>query len=101
MQAFGSKQPFEEYFIKFDFSEDISASDSVASGSVTIIDTADDSSTASTMLDNTKDYADGDDYYVWIKGGTDGHVYQITCKITTTVLGEKYELDGILPVREY
>ena len=97
---FGDKQPYEEYYLKFDFTEELAESDSIDEITATVIQVSDDSDTSPTMLDPTKDYADGSNAYVWIKGGTTDTVYLVTCKVTTSVLKEKYELEGSITVRE-
>ena len=98
---FGNKQPYEEYYLKFNFSEDMAAADSISTitAVVTTLDTAA-TDVSATMLDATQEYSVGQNAYVWIKGGTDAQLYLVTCKILTTTLGEKYELEGSILVRE-
>ena len=101
MDRFGNKQPYEEYYIKFDFSEDMSDGDTIATiSSVTAIDVADNSDVSASMLDSNLDFSEGAEASIFLKGGTTDHTYKITCKILTTTLGEKYELEGLLTVKE-
>ena len=97
---FGDKQPYEEYYLKFDFSEEIAENDSVDTLTATVIKTEDNSDVSATMLDGTKDYVSGTDAYVWIKGGVTETAYIVTCRIETSVLKERYELEGAITVRE-
>jgi len=97
---FGDKQPYEEYYLKFDFSEELAESDSIDTLTATVIKISDDTDASDTMLDNSKDYSDGADAYIWIKGGADDTAYLVTCKVLTSVLKEKYELEGSITVRE-
>ena len=98
---FGNKQPYEEYYLKFNFSEDMAEADSVSTIAA-VVTTLDDDETdvSTTMLDATQDYSVGANAYVWIKGGTDAQLYLVTCKILTATLGEKYELEGSILVME-
>jgi len=98
MDAFGNKQPYDEYFVDFDFTKDLTGVDTVKTATVTAVDdigadaTAVITKVASQSITSRK-------VYVWVNGGVDGTMYVITCKIVTTN-GEKYEKDGEIFVEE-
>lgn len=98
---FGNKQPYEEYYLKFNFEEDMTDADTINTITA-VVTTLDDDETdvSATMLDSGEDYSAGTNAYVWIKGGTTGQLYLVTCRIVTVTLGEKYELEGSILVRE-
>ena len=82
MEQFDPKQPSEEYYLGFDFTEDLD-DEVVASAAFTIIDTDnDDEDVTDTLSDSTFQVNNGKWAYVWIQGGTNGHKYKITCKVT-------------------
>ena len=97
---FGDKQPYEEYYLKFNFEEDMAADDTISTITATVTKMDDDTDMSATMLDADKNYSVGTSAYVWIKGGTDAELYLVTCKILTVTLTEKYELEGSILVRE-
>ena len=97
--VFGAKQPYEEYFIEFDFVNDIDDADSIESAEVTVMD-GDDDVTDTLTGGDAKQSVLGTKVSVWIKGGTTGTTYTITCKIITTVLAEKYEAESEITVTE-
>lgn len=98
MDRFSSKQPSEAYFVEFDFG-DYAGSAIISSANVTakIVSTGVDVTT--TIIDSAKQTISGTSVYVWIKAGTDGTDYQITC-IATASDGSIYELEGLLLVAE-
>jgi hypothetical protein len=95
-QKLGSKQPYEEYYISFNFLSWL-GSDTISSATVSAVDMADNSDVVSTITDSTKQYEVTPNVYVWIRAGTNGHRYQITCRIVSSS-GSKYELDAMLQV---
>jgi len=95
----GSKQPFEEYLIQFDFANDLGSSEDAASAEVSAIDLEDNSDVTDTVTDSTEQVISGTSVYVWVLAGTDKHNYKITCKVTGDS-GSKYELEAVLPVAE-
>ena len=99
----GDKQPYEEYYISFDFTEYLDSA-TISSATVTALDiTADpDSDVSTTLINSTKQKTDAfaKIVYVWVRAGTAEHEYQITCKVVASD-GSKYELDAILPVTEF
>lgn len=99
MRVLDDKQPYEEYYIAFDFvnvigtavivSATVSAIDSLGADATSVVTTVANQSIHSPQVD------------VWIKGGVSGEHYTITCKIATnTTPPEKYELEAELPVVE-
>lgn len=100
MKYFGAKQPAEAYYVRFNFTRDLKESD-VEAAVVTVLDITETPpvDVTDTLLDTRKQAISGKVVDVWGHGGTTGHNYQITCRITGTG-GETYELEGILPVRE-
>ena len=99
MTRLGSKQPWEQYFIELDFTNLIGSS-SIATASVVVTDSSGATCTAAitTVANQTLATAV---VYIWIKGGTSGEEYNISCMITTSASPqERYELDTTLPVEE-
>ena len=106
--AFGAKQSSELYYVLFDFDEDLNptdsdgtslATDSLASiATVSVIDQNTGYSFA-TLVDTSRNSVDSTKAWVWVKDGTSGHNYKITVLINTNS-NAKYEMDGILPVRD-
>ena len=99
MARLGSKQPYESYYISFDFTNVI-GSVSIASASVIAYDSSNATCTAAitTVANQTLATAS---VSVWVKGGTTDNEYKITCRITTSASPqEHYELDVTLPVAE-
>lgn len=95
---FGAKQPWEEYYVRFNFENDL-GSEEVDQISVVAIDLSDDSDVTSTLTDSGAQANTTIAVDVWVRAGTAGQEYKITCKITGNS-GSKYELEGILPVVE-
>ena len=114
--VFGAKQPYEAYYVEFDFVNDIADEDSISSATVVAKNGAID--VTATLTDVTKQLIDGiadvtwDAYTdavklaakatvvsVWVMAGTTGVTYVITCQIVT-VDGEKYEAEADLQVLE-
>lgn len=96
---FGSKQSYEAYYVVFAFKEYLGAA-TIVSAAVTAVDVADDTNATSSVTDSTKQVLTNDEQgvKVWVKGGTSGHSYKVTCCIVASD-GSLYELDGILPVK--
>lgn len=97
--VFGAKQPYEEYYIYFDFVNDIAGEDSVDTYTI-VIEDSDDNDVTDDLTDSGENYAEGTRVYVWIKGGSSGMTYTITCKIVTAVNAEKFESDADITVTE-
>jgi hypothetical protein len=98
MDTFEDKQPYEEYYIDFDFVNVIAYPDEILSAVITVVDEL---GVDSTIIITTavKQYLDPTKVYVWVKGGTNGKVYTLTCRIVTDI-GEKYEKEGQMSVVE-
>ena len=98
--VFGTKQPYEEYYVTFDFVNDMDEDDSIANENATITVMNGAVDVTATLTDVDKQTASGTKVFVWVRGGTTATTYVITCKIVTTVLAEKYETEADLPVAE-
>jgi len=96
---FSGKQPYEEYYTAFDFTNYLDA-ETILSAVVSVIDLASPAVdvTATITTAGSQAITDGT-VYVWVKGGSSGHTYKITCKVVCSA-GSKHELDVILPVVE-
>lgn len=94
----GAKQPYEAYFISFNFAKWLGTA-TILTATVTATDTDDDSDATATVTTEGSQVVSSPSVYVWVKAGTSGKVYQITCRITASD-GSKYELDALLPVTE-
>lgn len=99
MEAFGSKQTSEEYYVSFDFQNVMTAADTVASATVAASDSVGADATA-TVTDALKQTITGQIVYVWVKAGTSGQTYKITCTATTSDHSEIFELEAELPVQD-
>jgi len=93
------KQPAEAYFISFNFASDLSAETIAGVPVITAIDRVSLEDAEPTVLDVTKQSNTTTIVYGWVRAGTSGHEYVITCTITGSG-GSVYELDAILPVTE-
>lgn len=92
------KQPYEEYAISFNFTAVLGV-ETVASATITAIDRLSLADVSLVVLDVTKQSITTPIVFAWVRAGTSGHEYVITCKIVGSA-GSLYELDGILPVTE-
>jgi hypothetical protein len=99
MESFRPKQPYEEYYNGFNFAEDLGTTETIFTAAVTVIDLADNSDKTATITDAGKQVDIGAIVYFWVRGGSTGKIYKITCKIVGDE-GSKYEQDGIMHVRE-
>jgi len=100
MDNFGPKQPAEEYYVRFDYSNilvgtaftgEIASATAVSKNLTSGVDESD------TMIGDIEVNATSVD--VEVKAGTDGVRYKITC-LATTLIGEVFELDAKLLIRE-
>lgn len=94
IQTFGTKQPFEAYYVSFSFALALNDA-TISSASVSATD-AEGKDVTGEIIGAV--VISGCRVNVWVKGGTE-QTYKITCKITTS-LGEQFEEDGYLPVEE-
>jgi uncharacterized phiE125 gp8 family phage protein len=96
---FTAKQPSEAFYVSFDFT-DVLGTETIASvDSVIALDEADSSDVSATVLLAASQTNTTKIVYAWVRAGTTGHRYIITCKIVGSA-GSIYELEGILPVEE-
>lgn len=94
----GAKQPYEAYFISFNFAKWLGTA-TILTATVTAADTDDDSDATSIVTTVESQVITSPSVYVWVKAGTTAKSYKITCKIVASD-GSKYELDALLPVTE-
>jgi len=98
MEAFDPKQPYEAYYMDFDFVNDIVAPDEISTATITVTD-PDGADVTSILVSSVKQNIESPKVYFWIQAGTSGKTYTITCKIVTDN-GEKYEMEGTIVVAE-
>ncbi len=98
MSSFKSKQPYEAFYVDFNFSNVMNHTDSILSAVVTAKD-PDNIDVTETFLDPIRQHIDTFKVYIWVRAGTSGKIYTITCKVIT-VAGEKYEAEGTITVTE-
>lgn len=96
--AFTTKQPYEAFSISFDFTSVLGA-ESIASATITATDVSTQADVSAVILDASKQMNNETIVYAYVRAGTSGHNYLITCRIVGS-LGSQYELEGILPVSE-
>jgi len=95
---FTEKQPYEAYAISFDFTSVLGA-ETISSATIEAIDREDSSDVTATLLDATKQSETDTVVYGWVRAGTSGHSYVITCQIVGSG-ASLYELEGIQTVTE-
>jgi len=93
---FSSKQTYEAYAISFDFTTVLGV-ETISTVAITAVDQFDSSDASTIILDVTKQSNTNTIVYGWVRAGTTGHDYLITCKIVGS-LASQYELEAILPV---
>lgn len=98
IQKFDEKQPFEEFYLGFNFTKDL-ATEEVATAIISVVDGGGNDVTSSLTSVNLQSIQTPYVYF-WIKGGENLKAYKITCKITTSLSASKYEQDAILTVVE-
>lgn len=103
MELFGTKQPWEEYYVEFDFDPDLSSLDSVeivdSVDSIVAVDYLTKVDVTSAIIDTGMTVILDKGVCPWVKGGVHNKKYKITTKIIGS-LGSHYELEAILPVKE-
>jgi hypothetical protein len=99
MARLGSKQPYEEYFVSFDFTAVIGSA-ALATANVIAYDST--GATATSIVTEVANQTMATAcVYIWVKGGVADNEYKITCQIeTNSSPAEKYELDATLPIAE-
>lgn len=93
------KQASEAYYISWDFSGVLATGETISSATIVAVDMADGSVVTATVTDPAKQSISTSYVYTWVKAGTDGHTYRLTCTATSS-LAAVYELEGILAVRD-
>lgn len=90
------KQPSERVRLAVDFQNRIPTGDTVASvTALTAVDLADASDVTATLIDGAGT-ASGQQVLFWVKAGTDGHRYKVTCRVTSA---QGYAREADLEVR--
>ena len=97
MKYFGTKQPYEEYYVEFNFKNDL-GTETASSATVTATLTTEGDSTT-TITTAALQYLSTTSVFVWVKAGASGSSYKITAKVVGSA-GSKYELEAMLPVLE-
>jgi len=96
---FRSKQPSEKWPISFDFTAKLGSATIASVTSIIALDELDNSNVSTTVLDSTLQTNTTTVVYTYVRAGTTGHNYLITCIIAGSD-GSIHELEGILPVLE-
>jgi len=100
MDRFSPKQPYEAYYVEFPFNKDLGP-DGITSATTTSTIEATGVDATATVTDTTKQVILGQSVFVWVRAGTTGTDYKVTCRIVADDdNGSKYERDGLLPVEE-
>ena len=98
--TFSTKQPAEAYTISFDFTAKLGV-EYIATAVITAVDQQTLVDVSTTVLNVANQTNTTKVVYGWVRNGTSGHDYLITCMITGDgVPASTYELEGILPVLE-
>ncbi len=95
--TFRSKQPAEKWAISFDFAAVLGVNTIASVTSIIALDELDNSDVSTTVLDSTLQTNTTMVVYTYVRAGTSGHRYIITCIIAGSD-GSIHELEGILPV---
>ncbi|MEN6375544.1 MAG: head-tail connector protein [Smithella sp.] len=98
MDRFRNKQSSEAYFIEWDFA-DLCGSATIASATVTakLVSTGADATATITTAGSQS--ISGTSIHTWVKAGTSGTDYQLTC-VATASDGSIYELEGLMLVAD-
>jgi hypothetical protein len=97
MERFRTKKPAEAYFVEFDFADIAPLTVSSAVVTAKIIATGVD--VTATITTAVSQSIVGTTVYVWVKAGTDGIDYQLTC-LATASNGGNHQKDGLMLVQE-
>lgn len=95
--TFRSKQPAEKWPISFDFAATLGVNTIASVTSIIALDELDNSNVSTTVLDSALQTNTTTVVYTYVRAGTSGHRYIITCIIAGSD-GSIHELEGILPV---
>ena len=99
MNVLGSKQPYEEYHVEFNFTKMLGSNEDLSSVESVSMEGPDGEDVTETMIDGTLEFTSSKSAYVFIKGGESGVVYKITCKIVGSAESH-YEMDANIRVVE-
>jgi hypothetical protein len=92
----GFKQPAEAYYISFLF-KSLLRSYNIETAVITAHDADSGADVTATITEVAKQVTRSHSVDVWVKGGTDGHTYKITCSIHASDNSD-YILNAMLPV---
>ena len=93
------KQGYERYFIHGDFSDVMETGETIDTSTVTALDSGGEDATAD-VIDDASKYVDGFLLYIRVKDGTEaGGPYKFTIRIETS-LGNRWEVDGQINIKE-
>lgn len=96
MARLSPKQPFEEYYIGFDFSSVITTSE-IVSASVIAVNSTTNEDVTDVITNITYQKFSGSIVNIWICNGDPGILYKLTCRIITDdVPNNKYEMEAYL-----
>jgi len=98
MKSFGNKQPYEEFYLGFDFEGDLTDED-ISTGVIVVTRLLDEKDVTTTFVDATKQQATGMILYFWVRTGRPNNKYQINGKIVG-VNGAKHEFDATLKITQ-
>jgi len=101
------KQPNEKWYIPFNFTDPL-VSDANPDATevigeveeVTVIELETGDDKASEMSGVALCRKSGRYVYVWIEGGDDGKWYKISCRASTEISKQEFELEALMLVRE-
>ena len=92
------KQSAECYYVTFDFTN-VLDDENISSADVSAIKLSDNSDVTSTITDVAKQVVTDTTVKIWLKSGTSGTAYKITCVATCDgTPASKYEVDALLSV---
>lgn len=91
-----SKQTVESYYISFDFDTAL-GSETISSVVVSAVDSSTLADATAAITDVLKQATSSRVVNVWVKAGTSGHNYLITCRVTGSS-GTVFEVEALLPV---
>lgn len=99
MQKFPSKQPYEAYYVAFNFAARLGVA-TISTAVVTVMDDAIPPVDVTDILTIPEDQNIIDpSVNTWVQAGVNGRTYTLTCKIVSSI-GEKHELEGSMLVLE-
>jgi hypothetical protein len=94
---FSPKQPWEEYYLEFDFSRDF-GEEAIVSAEVSFSPLIEDSAGVP-LIDEERQALEAARVLFWVQGGESGTVYRIECRVVGED-GSRYEMEGDILVLE-